>query len=146
MLLYVCSNTRPDLQFSVHQVCQFAHKAKKSHGQAVKWILRYLVVTREKGLKFIPNLEEGLDCYVDTDFAELWGHEDDQDPVSVHSRTGFTLTLFRCPILWSSKAKVVSPLVRLIPSTHQGIQGHSGQVHQHLTSEGGHTDQGSPSV
>ena len=27
----------------------------------------------------------------------------DQDPVSVRSRTRFTLTLFGCPILWSSK-------------------------------------------
>ncbi len=51
----------------------------------------------------MSNLEEGLDCYVDADFAGLWGHEDDQDPVSVRSRTGFTLTLFGCPILWSSK-------------------------------------------
>ena len=103
MLLYVCSNTRPDLQFSVHQVCRFAHKPKKSHGQAVKRILRYLVATRERGLEFIPNMDEGLDCYVDADFAGLWGHEDDQDPVCVRSRTGFTLTLFGCPILWSSK-------------------------------------------
>jgi hypothetical protein len=103
MLLYVCSNTRPDLQFAVHQVCRFAHNPKKSHGQAVKRIIRYLVKTRDRGLEFVPNLEEGLDCYVDADFAGLWGHEDDQDPVSVRSRTGFTLTLFGCPILWSSK-------------------------------------------
>ena len=31
------------------------------------------------------------------------GYEDDQDPVSVKSRTGFVLTLFGCPIIWSSK-------------------------------------------
>ena len=30
-------------------------------------------------------------------------YEDDQDPVSVKSRIGFTLTLFGCPLLWSSK-------------------------------------------
>ena len=47
MLLYVCSNTRPDLQFAVHQVCRFAHSPKKSHGQAVKRIIRYLVKTWE---------------------------------------------------------------------------------------------------
>jgi hypothetical protein len=51
-------------------------------------------------------MEEGLDCYVDADFAGLWDHEDDQDPVSVRSRTGFTLTLFGCPILWSSKLQM----------------------------------------
>ena len=29
MLLYVCSNTRPDLQFAVHQVCRFAHQPQE---------------------------------------------------------------------------------------------------------------------
>ena len=33
----------------------------------------YLVKTRDRGLEFVPNLEEGLDCYVDADFAGLWG-------------------------------------------------------------------------
>jgi hypothetical protein len=40
---------------------------------------------------------------VDADFAGLHGYEDDQDPVSVKSRTGFVLTPFGCPIIWSSK-------------------------------------------
>ena len=48
MLLYVCSNTRPDLHFAVHQVCRFAHSPKKSHGQAVKRIICSLVKTREQ--------------------------------------------------------------------------------------------------
>ena len=33
----------------------------------------------------------------------VMSYEDEQDPVCVKSRTGFTLTLFGCPILWSSK-------------------------------------------
>ncbi len=33
----------------------------------------------------------------------MFGYEDDQNPVSVKSRTGFVLTLFNCPIIWSSK-------------------------------------------
>ena len=56
-----------------------------------------------KGLVLEPDLTQGLDCYVDSDYAGLFGYEDDQDPVSVKSRTGFTLTLFGCPLLWSSK-------------------------------------------
>ena len=48
-------------------------------------------------------MNQGLNCYVDADFAGLYGYEDEQDPVSVRSRTGFTLTLFGCPIVWSSK-------------------------------------------
>ena len=103
MLLYISSNTRPDIQFAVHQAARFTHAPKKSHAQAVKRIIRYLVGTADKGIQFVPDLNAGLDCYVDADFAGLWGHEDDQDPVSVKSRTGFTLTLFGCPIIWASK-------------------------------------------
>ncbi len=44
-----------------------------------------------------------LDCYVDADFAGLWRHEDDQDPVCVKSRTGYVLTLAGCLCLWVSK-------------------------------------------
>ena len=103
MLLYLSSNTRPDIQFAVHQVARFSHAPRKSHGQAIKRIIRYLIATRNRGILFKPNLDEGLDCYVDADFCGLYGHEDEQDPVSVKSRTGFVLTLFGCPIIWSSK-------------------------------------------
>ena len=44
-----------------------------------------------------------LDCYVDADFAGLWGYEDDQDPICVKSRTGYVMTLADCPIHWVSK-------------------------------------------
>jgi hypothetical protein len=82
MLLHVCSDTCPDLQFAVHQACRFAHSPKKSHGQAVKRIICCLVKTREKGLEFVSNLEEGLDNGVDADFAKLLCQMDDQDPAS----------------------------------------------------------------
>jgi hypothetical protein len=103
MLLYISSNTRPDIQFAVHQVARFSHCPKHSHGQALKRIVRYLAGTRDKGIRFTPNLQEGLNCFVDANFAGMHGYEDEQDPVSVKSRTGFTLTLFGCPIIWSSK-------------------------------------------
>ena len=44
-----------------------------------------------------------LDCYVDSDFADLWRYEDDQDPICVKSQTGFILMFGGCPILWVSK-------------------------------------------
>ncbi len=56
-----------------------------------------------KGLILEPDLKQGLDCYVDSDYAGLFGYEDDQDPVSGKSRTVFTLTLVGWPLLWSSK-------------------------------------------
>ena len=103
MLLYISSNTRPDIQYAVHQVARHSHSPKKSHGQALKRIVRYLIGTADQGIICTPDLNEGLNCYVDADFAGQFGYEDDQDPVSVKSSAGFTLTLFGCPILWSSK-------------------------------------------
>jgi hypothetical protein len=52
---------------------------------------------------FTPNLTTGLDCYVNANFAGMCGYEDEQDPVSVKSCTGFVLTLYGCPAIWSSK-------------------------------------------
>ncbi len=103
MLLYLSSNTRPDIQFAVHQVARFSHAPKHSHGQAIKRIVPYLINTRERGIRFEPDMNQGLDCFVDADFEGLYSYEDEQDPVSVKSRTGFVLTLFGCPVIWSSK-------------------------------------------
>ena len=36
MLLYLSSNSRPDIQFAVHQCARFTHNPKKSHGEAIK--------------------------------------------------------------------------------------------------------------
>ena len=40
---------------------------------------------------------------MDADFAGLWGSENDQDPVSVKSRTSYLIMFMGCPLLWVSK-------------------------------------------
>ena len=54
-------------------------------------------------MEFTPTKKMELDCYVDADFAGLWKHESDQDPVCVKSRTGYVITLGGCPVIWVSK-------------------------------------------
>jgi Reverse transcriptase (RNA-dependent DNA polymerase) len=103
MLLYLSSNSRPNIQFAVHQCARFTHNPKASHGEAVKRICQYLQGTRERGLIFQPTKEMTLDCYSDADFAGLWNYEEDQDPVCVKSCTGYVLTLAGCPLVWGSK-------------------------------------------
>ncbi|GKY99224.1 hypothetical protein MPSEU_000877800 [Mayamaea pseudoterrestris] len=44
-----------------------------------------------------------VDCYVDADFAGLYGKEDGQDPVCAQSRTGYLIMLGGCPVFWQSK-------------------------------------------
>jgi hypothetical protein len=69
MLLYLSTNTRPDIAFAVSQVARFSHSPKRSHGTAIKTIVRYLSRTIEFGMIVKPTGTLNLDCYVDADFA-----------------------------------------------------------------------------
>ena len=103
MLLYLAGNSRPDIAFAVNQCARFTHCPRASHGVAVKRILRYLNGTRTKGIRLRPTQTLQVDCFVDADFAGLWGIEHDQDTVSVKSRTGYLIMFMGCPLLWVSK-------------------------------------------
>lgn len=77
MLMFLV-NTRPEIQFAVHQCACFNHNPKARYAKAVKRILRYLKRTlkegKDRGLTLnIENREDKLqiDCYVDADFAGL---------------------------------------------------------------------------
>ena len=104
MLLYLSTNTRPDIAFAVSQVCRFGHAPKKSHASAVKTILRYLKKTSTKGIIVKPGDKSfNLDLYVDADFCGLFGQEDVRDRNSVRSRSGYIMLLCGWPILWKSQ-------------------------------------------
>ena len=103
MLLYLATNTRPDIAFAVSQVARFSTAPKKSHAAAIKTIVRYLVRTKDKGTIFTPTKDFKLDCYVDADFAGLHGREPQDNPVSAKSRTGYILSLSGCPLIWRSQ-------------------------------------------
>ena len=103
-LNYLANNSRPDIQFAVHQCARYTHSPKKSHSQALKRIVRYLIGTRDKGLVLSPTKEITLDMYADADFAGMWNsNATEQDPVRVKSRSGHVILLGNCPLLWSSK-------------------------------------------
>eukprot|EP00957_Ditylum_brightwellii_P114232 8709042-Ditylum_brightwellii.AAC.1 len=44
-----------------------------------------------------------IECFIDSDFASLWASELPDDPDCARSRTGFTIMLCTCPIIWLSK-------------------------------------------
>ena len=54
---------------------------------------------------FNPSKKLVVDCYDDTDFAGLWGHENLQYPICARSKNGFVETCNNCPILWVSKVQ-----------------------------------------
>jgi hypothetical protein len=103
MLMYLVGNTRPDCSFATHQCARFSHAPRLPHEVAVKRIGRYLLGTRDGGIILRPSKTVKLDCYVDADFAGVWGHEAADDKASVKSRTGYYMLLGNVPVLWASK-------------------------------------------
>ena len=103
MMLYLASNSRPDIAFAVNQCARFSHCPKLVHEKALERIARYLKGTKTQDLILKPNQDLRLDLYADADFAGLWKIEDADDPISVRSRTGYIVTLSGLPVSWSSK-------------------------------------------
>ena len=103
MLLYLEGHTRPDISFAVSQCARYTFNPRRSHEEALKHIGRYLKGTRDKGMILKPTTNLNIDCFVDSDFAGLWNHEDHQDPTSVKSRSGFLFMIGGCVISWTSK-------------------------------------------
>ena len=110
MLLYLSTNTRPDITFAVSQVARFNANPKQSHATAVKTIVRYLAGIKDKGLIFTPTTKYKLDCYVDADFAGLHGREQQNDPASACSRTGYIMFFCGYPLVWKSKLQTETAL------------------------------------
>ena len=99
-MLYLASNTRPDISFIVHHCSRFTHNTKASQNTAVKRIFRYLQGTKDNGLVFNPSKKPVVGCYVDADFTGLWRYENPQDPICARSRTVFVVTDTNNPLLW----------------------------------------------
>ena len=52
---YLKESTRPDIAYAVHQCARFSHEPKKEHGEAIKWIGRYLKGTANEGIYIRPK-------------------------------------------------------------------------------------------
>jgi len=103
MLLYLSTNTRTDITFAVSQVARFTTSPKQSHATAVKSIVRYLAGTINKGMVLRPTALMDINAYVDADFAGLYGQEPDDNIQAAQSRTGYVITIAKCPMLWKSQ-------------------------------------------
>jgi hypothetical protein len=105
MLLYLANHTRPDISFAVAQCAQYNRLPKLQHEQALEHIGQYLKGMMDKGLVLKPDSSHPLDidCYVDADFAGLYGYKQPYDPSSVKSQSGFILCVSNCLCIWSSK-------------------------------------------
>ena len=101
--MYLSANTRPDIAYAVHQAACFSHAPWNTHAVAVCCILQYLQKTKTMGLTLKPSSDQHVDCYVDADFAGLFAIENNKDPISVKSRTGYVILYKGSPLFWVSK-------------------------------------------
>ena len=110
MLLYLTTNTRPDIAFAVSQAARFSHNPKTSHASAVKTIVRYLAGSKGKGIIYKRPKKFTLDCFVDADFAGLYRCDPDNEPTAAKSRTGYIISLGGCYILCKSQLQTTIAL------------------------------------
>jgi histone deacetylase 1/2 len=61
--------TRPDISFSVNQVCQYFHSLTATHWTTVKRILSYLKNALTTGLTFTKSLSTLISAFSDADWA-----------------------------------------------------------------------------
>ncbi len=104
MLIYLSTNTRPDITFAVSQVARYGNNPKQSHAKAVKKILRYLRSTSDHGITFKPQNRSffQIDLFVDADFAGRNRADPQSERNSARSRTGYIIRLNGCPLIWKS--------------------------------------------
>ena len=75
----------------------------------MKWIGRYLLATRDKGIIIHPNKASQFDCWVDADFAGNWRQADaHSDPMTAKSRSGWIVRFAGAPITWASKMQTIT--------------------------------------
>ena len=101
---YLEKGTRPDIAYAVHQCARFTQSPKTEHGEALRWLGRYLKGTRDSGIRFKPDPTRSFEVFVDADFAGNWDPEiADQDRSTARSRHGYIINYAGCPIVWKSQ-------------------------------------------
>ena len=115
MLLYLSTNTHPDITFAVSQVARFNHSPKKSHATAIKLIIHYIKCTINKGTIIHPTGTLQLDCWVDATFRNLYHVDPDHEPSTAKSCTRYIITPGGCPLVWKSQLQLAIAL-----STQEG--------------------------
>ncbi len=99
-LLWITRCSRPDIAFSVTQVCRFVAYPTSELVQAVKKIMRYLRGTADYVLRLKSDGTEELKAFVDADYGSC--------PDTRRSVSGCLIYWSGMPICWSSK---IQPIV-----------------------------------
>ena len=110
-LYFLEKGTRPDIAYTTHQCARFSIDPKKSHVDAIIYLCKYLIGTRDKGIILDPIPTESLKVFVDADFSGNYQKLTAIDDISTtKSRTGYIVQYCNCPIIWISKLQTLVAL------------------------------------
>ncbi|GJU33730.1 hypothetical protein Tco_1182084 [Tanacetum coccineum] len=93
-LMYLASNTRPDIAFSVNLLTRYSSEPTRRHWNGIKHIFRYLCGTHDMGLFYQNNSKSKLVGYADADYLS--------NPHKTRSQTGYVFTYEDTAISWRS--------------------------------------------
>ncbi|RAN69375.1 hypothetical protein B5P42_31195 [Bacillus sp. SRB_331] len=96
-LIWLASNTRPDISTAVGSLCRFISNPGRPHWVAAQRVLRYLAGTCSFGITY-HRQEQGS--------SDLFGYSDSDwagDPDTRRSTSGFAFMLAGGPVSWKSK-------------------------------------------
>ena len=103
-LNYVGQTSHPEIMYAMHQLAKYSSNPREPHGEALLYLICYLMLTRDIGLRFSPNSDHGFDCYADADFAGNWNKAlAPHDPSTAKSCSGWIVFYAGCPVIWASK-------------------------------------------
>ena len=103
-LNYLAQTSRPDIMYATHQIAKYSSDPRLPHGEAIIYLVRYLMRSRDVGIRFSPNSSKGFECYCDADFS---GNRNKSsaayDPSTAKSWSGWMIFYAGCPIIWATK-------------------------------------------
>ena len=102
-LNFLEKSTRPDISYTTHQCARFTDSPRKEHGNAIRWLGRYLKGTKNKGLIIRADPSKDLQMFVDADFAGNWDRKESDKRDTARSRHGYVIKYGGCPVTWKSQ-------------------------------------------
>ena len=95
---YLGIGSRRDTAYMAHQCVRFRSDLRTKHGNAIRWLGRYIKQTRDKGIIMRPKSDRSLEIYVDANFTGNWDPDEAKDVDTAQSIHGFFIYYARCPI------------------------------------------------
>jgi len=93
-LTFLAIVTRPDIAFAVNNLSKALNRHNRSHSQAVKRVLAYIVGSLDVGIEYLCGGSEAeLISYSDADYAS--------DLETLRSTTGYVFCMANGPVTWS---------------------------------------------